>query len=87
MFYSASRDPAKFQQNLVARSWAIIFQSWVKIHRLLWQHLDFFSVLIHKIIRTTGIKLKNGYIVKFEFQTSYVQFRNDPVSWRIVAYA
>ena len=37
------------------------------------------GILIHKIIRTTGIKLKNAYIVKFEFETLYVQFRNDPV--------
>ena len=84
ILYSALRDSDKFQQNLVARSWAIIFQSWVKIHRLLWQRVDLYSVFIHKIIRTTGIILKNGYIVKFGFVTLYVQFRNDSVSWRKV---
>ena len=46
IFYNALHDPAKFQKNQVTRSQAIIFQSWVKIHRLLWQHVEFDSVLV-----------------------------------------
>ena len=46
--------------------------------------MDLYSVLIHEIIRTTGMKLKNADIVKLEFKTLYVQFRNNPVGWRKV---
>ena len=77
ILYSALRDPGKFQKNLVARSRAIIFQSWVKIHRLLSQRVELYSVLVQKSIRTKGIVVKNEYMVKFELKTSYAQFRND----------
>ena len=46
--------------------------------------MDLYLVFIYKIIRNTQIKLKNVYIVKFEFETLYVQLRNDPVGWRKV---
>ena len=61
-----------------------IFQIRVKIHRLIWQRVDLYSVHIHKRLRPTEIKLKNAYIVKFEFETLYVEFRNNPVGWRNV---
>ena len=46
--------------------------------------MELYSVLVQKIIRTKEIELENEYIVKFEFETLYVQFRNDPVGRRQV---
>ena len=46
--------------------------------------MKLYSVLNQKIIPTKGIELKNEYIVKFKFETLYVQFKNDPVGRRIV---
>ena len=45
ILYSALRDPVKFNKNMVAKSRTIISQSLVKIYRLLWQRMDFYSVL------------------------------------------
>ena len=45
------------------------------MHMLLWQRVKLYSVLIQKII------------VKFEFETLYEQFRNDPVGRRKVSFS
>ena len=49
--------------------------------------MELYSVLVQKIILTKGIEVEIEYIVKFEFETSYVQFRNDPVGRRKVFFS
>ena len=56
ILYSALRNPVKFKKNLVVRSRAIIFQSWVKIYRLLWQRVELYSVLIQKEKKLYALK-------------------------------
>ena len=74
ILFGALRNPVNFGKDLVVRSRAIIFQRCTKIHRLLWERVNFYSFLLQKVICTEGIELKNEHIVEYTCAILYAKF-------------